>query len=249
MLHAILVSGTAGSKSPGDELWAFIPPSQLAKTVAQSGGVDGSPSVGDAFVDHRLRHQVLAHAARHPRRHLHRRHARRPRHHRSGQPEFLWEARDTITISGKTYVMGRAQGAGHLAGDDRLAGSSSPSSSPPTTPTATAATASTCTRSTPATALSCGANHTYANDTTHNDVPGTIASIDAAGDAGPATKVYFGDLEGKVWAVDAATGLNSTTLYDAAAGHTARPTRSTIPSRAAWSSTAIPTTRTSRCWA
>jgi hypothetical protein len=46
MLHAILVSGTVSGKSAGDELWAFIPPSQLAKTVQQSGGVARGPSGG-----------------------------------------------------------------------------------------------------------------------------------------------------------------------------------------------------------
>ncbi|HEX9102621.1 MAG TPA: hypothetical protein VF997_10470, partial [Polyangia bacterium] len=52
MIHAVQVAtnGVATGYSNGQELWAFIPPSQLAKTVAQTGGVDGSPSVGDAFI-------------------------------------------------------------------------------------------------------------------------------------------------------------------------------------------------------
>ena len=48
-------------------------------------------------------------------------------------------------------------------------------------------------------------------------MPGTVAIIDDAGDGGPVNKVYFGDLEGKVWQVNATTGGNSSAVFDAAA--------------------------------
>jgi hypothetical protein len=64
-------------------------------------------------------------------------------------------------------------------------------------------------------------NHKYPNDTTHNDVPGALAVIDSAGDAGPVNFVYFGDLEGKIWSVPAATGPSGTptAIYDAASAN------------------------------
>ncbi len=112
MLHGILVSdpsNLAKGFSPGDELWAFIPPSQLSKVVAQTSGVDGNPSVGDAFItvgSAKVWKTLLA----------------IPDGNYGGtldtiditdplNPAFLWEGTDTVTASGKTYVMGRAQGA------------------------------------------------------------------------------------------------------------------------------------------
>src|SRR5262249_45031270 len=50
MIHPVCTAGTVGGKTRGDELWPFIPPSQLSNVVAKTGGVDGSPSVGDAFI-------------------------------------------------------------------------------------------------------------------------------------------------------------------------------------------------------
>jgi hypothetical protein len=61
-------------------------------------------------------------------------------------------------------------------------------------------------------------NRTYPNDTTHNDVPGTPGVIDAVGDSGPVTAVYFGDVEGKVWNLSATAGT-ATMIYDAAAAN------------------------------
>ena len=88
-------------------------------------------------------------------------------------------------------------------------------------------------------------NKTYANDTTHNDVPGVAAIIDDAGDGGPVNKVYFGDLEGKVWSIDATDRHAGDGDLRRRRRSTCRPTRSTIRSRAAWCSTAIRPTRTS----
>ena len=59
-------------------------------------------------------------------------------------------------------------------------------------------------------------NKTYLNDTTHNDVPGVAAIIDAAGDGGPISKVYLADIEGKVWAINAGDGSSPTKIFDAA---------------------------------
>ncbi len=220
MVHAILVSGTVSGKNPGDELWAFIPPSQLAKTVAQTGGVDGSPSVGDAFIidptgngTNRAWRTLLA----------------IPDGGFAGgtldvvditdptNPTYLWTASDTYTSGGKTYVMGRAQGA---------------AISPVMTSAGVKFAYFVATDNTNGSwgngfnlyALDANDgsviwryNKTYANDTTHNDVPGTVAVIDDAGDGGPVNKVYFGDLEGKVWSVDATDGTPATALFDAAA--------------------------------
>src|SRR5262249_52519132 len=50
MLHCILVSGSAGSATPGDELWAYIPRTQLNQIGVYAAGVDRSPQVADVFV-------------------------------------------------------------------------------------------------------------------------------------------------------------------------------------------------------
>jgi hypothetical protein len=222
MLHAILVkNGTPSTgKNPGDELWAFIPPSQLAKTVAQTGGVDGSPSVGDAFIvdptgngTNKAWRTLLA----------------IPDGGYAGgtldvldvtdptSPKYLWTASDTYTSGGKTFVMGRAQGAAispvmttagvrfayFLATDDTNGSAGNGFN----LYALDASDGSVLWR----------VNKSYANDTTHNDVPGAVAVIDDAGDGGPVNKVYFGDLEGKVWSVNAADGSSATAVFDAAA--------------------------------
>jgi hypothetical protein len=220
MLHAILVSGSAGGKSPGDELWAFIPPSQLDKTATQSGGVDGSPTVGDAFIDtgsgtKTWRTLIGVTTGSYTGGTISVLDITDPLN-----PAFLWTGSDTVTDgSGLTYVMGRAQGAAFapvMTGSglgfafflltDNTSGNAGNGFN--------------------AYALDAGngnvlwrLNHLYDTNTTNNDVPGTIAVIDAAGDGGPATKAYFAGIEGRVWSVDAATGNNLTVLYDAAAAH------------------------------
>jgi hypothetical protein len=217
MLHAILVSGSANGASPGDELWAFIPPSQLDHTVQQAGGVDGSPAVGDVFIDNgggtKQWKTILAAT--------------------DGAsadgtidviditnptiPIYKWTGSDTVTDGGGlTHVMGRASGAaiapimtgGNLTFAVFLA---------------TGNYTGTAGNGFNLYALDAGSgsvlwryNYVYTNDTAHNDVHGTVAVTDAAGDGGPATKVYFGGLEGKVWVVDAATGANANILFDAA---------------------------------
>jgi hypothetical protein len=220
MIHAILVSGSVSGKNPGDELWAFIPPSQLAKTVAQTGGVDGSASVSDAFIldptgngINKSWRTVLA----------------IPDGNYAGgtldaldvtdplNPKYLWTASDTYTVSGKTYVLGRAQGAAvspvMTTGGVKFAYF-----------VATDDTNGTWGNGFNLYALDASDgsviwryNKTYANDTTHNDVPGSVAVIDDAGDGGPVDKVYFGDLEGKVWQVGASNGANASAVFDAAA--------------------------------
>jgi hypothetical protein len=220
MLHAILVSGSAGGFSPGDELWAFIPPSQLGKTAAQSGGVDGSPTVGDAFIDTGSGTKTWRTLI-----------GVTDGTYTGGtisvlditdplNPTYLWTGSDTVTDgNGLTYVMGRAQGAAFA---------------PVMTGTGlgfaffllTDNTSGNAGNGWNAYALDAAngnvlwrINHLYENNTTNNDVPGTIAVIDAAGDGGPATKAYFSTIQGKVWSVDAITGANPTILYDAAAAH------------------------------
>ncbi|HWE26661.1 MAG TPA: hypothetical protein VHB97_01610 [Polyangia bacterium] len=222
MIHAVQVAsnGAATGYSNGQELWAFIPPSQLAKTVAETGGVDGSPSVGDAFIvdptgngTSRAWRTLLA----------------IPDGNYAGgtldvidvtdplNPKYLWTASDTANVNGKSYVLGRAQGA---------------AISPVMTTAGVKFAYFVVTDNTNGTwgngfnlyALDAGdgtvlwrTNKTYANDTTHNDVPGTVAVIDDVGDGGPVDKVYFGDLEGKVWQVGAGDGASATAVFDAAA--------------------------------
>jgi hypothetical protein len=224
MLHGILISGSAtvngNSLTAGDEVFAFIPPSQLANTVAQSGGVDGSPSVGDAFVDTgdgkgRTWHTLMA----------------VPDGHFSGgtidvlditdptRPSFVWEASDSVTSAGKTYVMAQASGA---------------AISPIMTASglryafffATNNTGGSAGNAFNVYAVDAGTGsviwryaHVFTNDTTHNDVPGTVAIIDSKGDNGPADKLFFGDVEGRVWSINAADGTNATAIYDAAAAN------------------------------
>jgi len=220
MLHAILVSGSVSGKSVGDELWAFIPPSQLAKTVAMTGGVDGSPSTADAFIV-----DPTGNGTNHAWRTL----LAVPDYGYSGgtldvldvtdptNPIYLWTASDTYTVSGKSYVMGRAQGA---------------AISPVMTASGVKFAYFVLTENTNGSwgngfnlyALDAGTgsvlwrfNHTYANDTTHNDVPGVAAIIDDAGDGGPVNKVYLADIEGKLWQVNASDGTSGTAVFDAAA--------------------------------
>jgi hypothetical protein len=221
MIHAILINnnGTSTGKNPGDELWAFIPPSQLAKTFGMTGGVDGSPSVGDAFIDttgtgtSRSWHTLLA----------------IPDGGYAGgtldvlditdpmNPQFLWEAGDTYSSSGKSYVLGRAHGAAispimtgsgvkfaYFVATDNTNGSWGNGFN---LYALNAEDGSVIWR----------VNKVYANDTTHNDVPGTVAVVDDSGGGGPVDKVYFGDLEGKVWQVDARDGSRATVIFDAAA--------------------------------
>jgi hypothetical protein len=221
MLHAILISGTVSGKSAGDELWAFIPPSQLSKVVAQSAGVDGSPSVGDAFIDTGAGTKAWRTLLAIP-----------DGNYAGGtldvlditdpvNPKFLWSASDTVTIVGKTHVLGRAQGA---------------AISPVMTANGMSFAFFVATDNTNGSAgngfnlyaLDAGkgtvlwrVNKVYGKNTTHNDVPGTVAVVDAQGQSGPATKVYFGDVEGKVWSIDAGNGANSTVIYDAAAANSA----------------------------
>jgi hypothetical protein len=224
MVHGILISGSAtvngNSLSAGDEVFAFIPPSQLANTVAQSGGVDGSPSVGDAFVDTGDGHGKTWHTL-----------MAVPDGHFSGgtvdvvditdptKPAFVWEASDSVTSGGKTYVMAQASGA---------------AISPIQTGSgvryafffATTNTGGTAGNAFNIYAVDAGTGaviwrfaHVFTNDITHNDVPGTVAVIDTKGDNGPADKLFFGDVEGKVWSINAADGTGATAIYDAAAAN------------------------------
>jgi hypothetical protein len=220
MLHAILVSGTVSGKNPGDELWAFIPGSQLCKVIAQTAGVDGSPNVGDAFIDNgsglkTWRTLLAIPDGNYAGGTLDVLDITDPT---TGAPRFLWTASDTFTNGTKTYVLGRAQGA---------------AISPIITRTGVQFAYFVATDNTNGNAgngfnmyaLDAGTgsviwryNRTYPNDTTHNDVPGTPAVIDAAGDSGPVTAVWFGDLEGKVWNISAMAGT-ATMAYDAAAAN------------------------------
>ncbi|HEY2748183.1 MAG TPA: hypothetical protein VGL86_26350, partial [Polyangia bacterium] len=197
MIHCIQVgtNGVTTGYSNGQELWAFIPPSQLNKTFLQSAGVDGSPSVGDAFIDPsgtgtglKSWRTLLA----------------IPDGNYSGgtldvldvtdplHPKFLWEASDTSTVSGKTYVLGRAQGAaigpilstsgtqfGYFLVTDNTTGNAGNGFN---MYNLNAQDGSVIWRY----------NHTYANDTTHNDVPGVAAIIDTTFQSGPADHVFFG---------------------------------------------------------
>ncbi|HXU71970.1 MAG TPA: hypothetical protein VN947_21705 [Polyangia bacterium] len=220
MIHAILIdnNGTSTGYNPGDELWAFIPNSQLLKTFQMTGGVDGSPSIGDAYIDtsgtgqQAKWHTLLA----------------IPDGGYAGgtldvvditdpiNPQYLWTASDTFTSGGKTYVLGRGQGA---------------AISPIITSSGVKFGYYFVTDNTNGTwgngynmyALNAQdgtviwrVNKTYANDTTHNDVPGVAAIIDSAGDSGPVDQVYFGDIEGKVWQVTAKDGSAATNIFDAA---------------------------------
>jgi hypothetical protein len=219
MIHAVQVSGSGTGVSNGDELWAFIPPSQLAKVVAQTSGVDGSPSVGDAFVDTgsgtRSWRTLLAIP---------------DGNYANGtldvidvtdplNPQFLWEASDSFTSGGKTYVLGRAQGAA-------IAPIKSGAGTRFAYFVATDNTNGTAGNGFNAYALDAGTgaviwryNKLFSYDTTHNDVPGTVVAIDASGSGGTASNVFFGDIEGRVWNLPAATGPTTTptAIFDAPA--------------------------------
>jgi hypothetical protein len=221
MLHAVLVSGSISGRAlnPGDEIFAFIPPSQLGSVVTYNGGVDGSPSVGDAFIDigngtKQWRTLLAITDGTYTGGTIDVLDVTDP-----GNPKFLWEGSDSFTVSGKTYVLGRAQGAAiskitlpsggvgfaYFLATDNTNGSAGNAFN--------------------MYALDAGTgnvlwrfNHVYPNDTAHNDVPGVVAAVDSAGDDGPADKIFFGDIEGKVWAVPAGTGPagSQAAIFDAA---------------------------------
>lgn len=224
MLHAILVSPAtlsigAQSYAAGDELWAFIPPSQKAKVVAQTGGVDGSPVVGDAFIDTgggvRAWRTILAVSdGQYAGGTVDALDVTDPAH-----PVFLWEGADTFTVASKTYVMGRSQGGA-------LGSIKTSSGVKYAVFLLTDNTNGSAGNGFNLYALDAGTgaviwryNYAYTHDTTHNDVPGMPAIIDAAGDGGANDTVFFADLEGKVWSVPAASGVGGTVLWDAAVAY------------------------------
>ena len=206
-----------------------------------TGGVDGSPSTADAFIV-----DPTGNGTNHAWRTL----LAVPDYGYSGgtldvldvtnptNPIYLWTASDTYSVSGKSYVMGRAQGA---------------AISPVMTASGVKFAYFVLTENTNGTwgngfnlyALDAGTgsvlwrfNHTYANDTTHNDVPGVAAIIDDAGDGGPVNKATS--------PISRASSGRSTRATERAAPpcsmpppNTRRRRRSIIRSRAASGSIAI----------
>ena len=219
MLHAIAVSGSG--VTPGTELWAFIPPSQLGTIATYQAGVDGSPQVADAFLDDgkgiKSWRTVLAVTC--------------------GQtfggtvdlldvtdplnPAWLWTG-SSSTGSG-AYAMGAASGAAF--GLVRQAG-----------PLSLVYVATNNAGS--------GGNgfNLYALDASNgqvvwqwnrsytrhvsgstslvpNEVPGVPAVTNTSGDGAFDDLVLFGDLDGRLWRVDATlkSGAPSTPLFDAGA--------------------------------
>lgn len=216
MLHAIGVSG--GGVTPGTELWAFIPPSQLTRIAQLQAGVDGSPQVSDAFVDlsgNGLRswHTLLAIPSGNFGGTLDMLDVTDPLH-----PAYLWTAANT---SGN-YAMGSASGAsfttvGTGAGLRTLvlfatndAGSAGNGANVYALDAANGS-------------LVWQWNQLYArhipgtSTLVPNDVPGVPTATDTAGDGSVADKVYFGDLDGRIWELSASTGGGANILYDAGA--------------------------------
>jgi len=215
MLHAIAISGSG--VTAGSELWAFIPPSQLPKIAGYQAGVDGSPQVADAFIDNgtglRSWRTLLA----------------IPDGAFGGtldvldvtdplNPVYLW----TASTPAGSYAMGAASGAafgtiaGALGRQDALF--------------VTTNNAGTAGNGFNLYALDAATgsviwqwNHLYGrtipNSTTPvpNDVPGVPALVDTSGDGGLEDKLFFGDLDGRIWAIDATgkAGPPQTPLFDA----------------------------------
>ena len=221
MIHCVLVSGTVSGRSPGDELWAFIPPSQLAKTFLPVGR-RRRLAVGGRRVHHRSdrqRHQPrVAHAARRARRQLRRRHARRARRDRPDEPH--------VPLGGGGHVHhGRQElrprpraGRGDLAGHDQLGRQVRLLRRHRQHHRQRAATASTSTRSTPATARSSGAS-TRPTPTTPRTTtcPAPSPSSTPRATAARSPRSTSAIIEGKVWSVNAIDGTGATAAFDAAA--------------------------------
>lgn len=216
MLHAIGVSGSG--VTPGVELWAFIPPSQLGLIAGYQAGVDGSPQVGDVFVDTtgsgvRTWHTLLAIPNRTFGGTIDVLDVTDPLH-----PAWMWTGSNTIT----GYGMGAASGAAFttigygaaLRGILLVA----------TNNTGNAG------NGVNLYALDAGRgtvvwqwNHLYSRKipstttTVPNDVPAVPTAVDTTGDGSVSNKVYFGDLDGRMWEIDATTGTGANMLYDAGA--------------------------------
>ena len=217
MLHAIAVSGSG--VVPGTELWAFIPPSQLPLIAGYGAGVDGSPAVSDAFVDLggtglKSWHTLLA----------------IPNGAFGGtvdvldvtdpqNPAYLW----TATSPGTSYAMGAANGATFATISDGL--------KPRTVLLMATNNAGNGGNGFNLYALDAGNggvvwqwNHLYTRHIPStvtlvpNDIPGVPTTADTTGDGSVADRVYFGDLDGRIWEVVAGTGTApGSALYDAGA--------------------------------
>jgi len=215
MLHAIAVSGSG--VTPGAELWAFIPPSQLGSIATYQAGVDGSPQVADAFVDTgggvRSWRTLLA----------------IPCGLFGGtvdvldvtdplNPAFLWEAQ---TPAG-SFAMGAASGAafGLIPGNN---------GAPESVVIVATNNAGTAGNGFNLYALDAGLgtivwqwNHLYTRtqpggtSIVPNEIPGVPAVIDSTGDGSLDDKVFLGDLDGRLWMVDATfkSGPPAAPLYD-----------------------------------
>ena len=216
MLHAFVaqagsVAGTGGTFVSGDELWAFIPPSQLNNIAGRTAILDGSPQVADVNVDYgtgKKWETVLAITGGFD----------TPLG--SGtvdlldisdpiNPVFRWEASDTNTVGGNTYIMGRAQGA---AIQPALTAAGLKYAVFLATDNANG------TWGNGFNMYSLDAkdgsvlwrfNHTYTFDTSHDDVPATVSAIDTSGNNGAANAVFFGDIEGRVWQIPTAGAVGS----------------------------------------
>lgn len=224
MLHCILVSGTAGSARPGDELWAFVPRSQLSQIGSYAAGVDGSPQVGDVFIkgsdgNKHWRTVVVVTSNAFDLNNL------------DGtvsliditdplNPTFLWDA--TNWTPDGAYVLGAAQGAAFAA------------IVPPSGNPTSAVFVATNNQGKAGNGVNVYAldafdgsviwrfSHTYvrhipgATDLVPNDVPGVVAASSLTGDGSITERVYFGDIDGNLYALNAVDGsTTSQPLYTA----------------------------------
>lgn len=219
MLHCIGISGTG--VTAGQEVWAFIPPSQLPTIDNYAAGVDGSPMVADVFIDPtnsgiKTWRTVVAVT--------------------NGAyggtvdviditnpltPAWLWTG--AKSTGGGAYVMGAATGVAF----GMIQGTNGPQS----VIYIATKNAGTSPNGFNLYALDAGTgaavwewDHAYSRHIPStatlvpNDPPGIPAGVNTTGDGGLDNWVFFGDLDGKIWAIDATKGTApSSPIYDAGA--------------------------------
>jgi hypothetical protein len=228
MLHAFLVSGTVGTiTTPGQELWAFIPPAQLSRIGQYAAGVDGSPQAGDAFIldptTHQHRWATLLAVTQGD----------------YGNPQGTFTSVGTVDVLDVTdpasprwlwtasptpvgaYKMGTAKGSAFAT------------LSLPTGPTYSVVVATNNQGTGTCGTLGCNGVNVYALDASTgnklwewnhlstqttppantqqvpNDVPGPPSAVSSAGQSGPADQIFLGDIDGNVWKLSAASGTGT----------------------------------------
>ncbi len=232
MLHAVLISGTSTlTSTPGTEMWAFIPPSQLGKIATYQALVDGSPQVADVFITdstgRRNWHTLLAVTNGTGNGTVDVLDITNP-----DSPQWMWTASDTACSGG--CVLGASRGAAW----GRVQNVSGPEYALYVTTNNQLANGSTAANGSGLNVYSLDASHgtvlwrynyTYIEripgsgtpgTLVQNDVPPPPAVVSLQGDTGIIDSVFATDMDGNIWKLDAGKGTQ-TLIYPTSGAGTA----------------------------